>query len=73
MTPSNEKIKIVITGKLHDIALELLKNPPKELQVSSPFELVYIPDAPKEQILKEIENAQVLISRSEPMSTRRCC
>lgn len=65
MNITNEKIKILITGKLHNIALDLLKNPPKELQVSSAIELVYIPDAPREKILEEISTAHVLISRSE--------
>jgi len=61
----SDKIKIVITGKLHEIALDTLRNPPKELQLSVPIELVYIPDAPREKIIHEIQDAQVLISRSE--------
>lgn len=60
-----KSVKILITGKLHDIALQLLKNPPPELAVTEPLEVVYIPDAPKDVILKEIENTKVLISRSE--------
>lgn len=65
MSQTSEKIKIIITGKLHDIAINILKNPPKEFQISAPIELLYIPDAPREKILEEIQDAQVLISRSE--------
>lgn len=65
MLQTDTKIKIIITGKLHPIALSLLQNPPKELQLSTPLELLYLPDAPRETILNEIGNAQVLISRSE--------
>lgn len=60
-----KSIKILITGKLHEVALHLLKNPPTELSVAKPLQIVYLPDAPKERILKEIEDTNVLISRSE--------
>ncbi|APJ03467.1 phosphoglycerate dehydrogenase [Silvanigrella aquatica] len=60
-----KSVKILITGKLHDVALQLLKNQPPELAVTEPLEIVYLPDAPRDVILKEIENTNVLISRSE--------
>lgn len=58
-------VKILITGKLHEVALDLLKNQPSELSVSSPLQIVYLPDAPRDIILKEIVDTNVLISRSE--------
>lgn len=60
-----KSVKILITGKLHEVALTLLNNQPPELSVSSPFQIVYLPDAPREVILKEIVDTNVLISRSE--------
>ena len=45
--------------------MALLNNQPPELSVSSPFQIVYLPDAPREVILKEIVDTNVLISRSE--------
>lgn len=60
-----KSVKILITGKLHEVALELLKNQPPELSVASPLQIVYLPDAPREVILKEIVDTNVLISRSE--------
>ncbi|KAB8032206.1 phosphoglycerate dehydrogenase [Fluviispira multicolorata] len=58
-------VKILITGKLHEIALKLLNQQPPELTVSESLNIVYLPDAPRDVILKEIEDTNVLISRSE--------
>lgn len=59
------KVKVLITGKLHDVALQILKNPPHELALSLPLELRYLPDCSREELLKEIVDSHVLISRSE--------
>lgn len=61
----DKSVKILITGKLHDVALNLLNHQPPELSVSESLNIVYLPDAPREVILKEIEDSNVLISRSE--------
>lgn len=61
----DKTVKILITGKLHEVALKLLNNQPQELAVSEPLKIVYLPDAPRDIILKEIEDTNVLISRSE--------
>lgn len=60
-----QKIKILITGKLHDVALELLKNPPSELSLNLPTDLVYLPDCSRDVLMREVADAHVLISRSE--------
>lgn len=60
-----QKIKILITGKLHDVALDHLRNPPAELTLSLPTDLAYFPDCSREVLLKEVADADVLISRSE--------
>lgn len=60
-----QKIKILITGKLHDVALELLSRPPTELSLSLPTEIAYHPDCSREQLLSQVTDAHVLISRSE--------
>ena len=60
-----QKIKILITGKLHDVALELLSRPPTELSLSLPTEIAYYPDCSREQLLSQVTDAHVLISRSE--------
>ena len=57
--------KILITGKLHDVALQILKNPPKELRLSLPVEISYHPDCTREVLLKEVIDSHVLITRSE--------
>ena len=58
-------IKILITGKIHDVGINLLKNPPTELKCPRPIEIINIPDASREEILKRISDVNVLISRSE--------
>lgn len=60
-----EKVKILITGKLHKNAIELLNNPPPELAVTLPLEVVDRSDCSREVLLKEVEDAHVLVSRSE--------
>lgn len=65
MNLHKEKSKILITGKLHDVALQLLKTPPHDLALPFETEIVYLPDADRDVILKEIEDTRVLISRSE--------
>jgi D-3-phosphoglycerate dehydrogenase len=62
---SPQKIKILITGKLHDVAIELFKNPPNELAPNLPIELAYFPDCSREVLLKEVVDSHVLVSRSE--------
>ena len=61
----DKSVKILITGKLHEVALSLLNNQPLELSVTESLNIVYLPDAPRDVILKEIEDTNVLISRSE--------
>ncbi|WP_397600743.1 phosphoglycerate dehydrogenase [Silvanigrella sp.] len=61
----DKSVKILITGKLHEVALSLLNHQPPELSVTESLHIVYLPDAPREIILKEIEDTNVLISRSE--------
>jgi D-3-phosphoglycerate dehydrogenase len=63
--PAPQKIKILITGKLHDVALELLSHPPAELALNLPIEIAYHPDCSREQLLEQVADAHVLISRSE--------
>lgn len=58
-------VKILITGKLHEVALSTLRNPPKDLEVGVPLNIVYKPDCDKETLLKEVADAHVLVSRSE--------
>lgn len=58
-------IKVLITGKLADVALNILNSPPPELALSLPLNLVYKPDCDRETLLKEIVDSHVLISRSE--------
>lgn len=65
MINPNGKTKVLITGKLHDVAIQLLSHPPKELALSRPLDICYLPDAPRSLILKEIVDSHVLISRSE--------
>ena len=60
-----QKIKILVTGKLHDIAIDLLTNPPAELAPNLPVEIAYFPDCTREVLLREIADSHVLISRSE--------
>ncbi|MFZ9520556.1 MAG: phosphoglycerate dehydrogenase [Silvanigrellaceae bacterium] len=62
---SPQKIKILITGKLHDVALDLLTHPPAELALNLPTEIAYHPDCTREQLLSQIVDADVLVSRSE--------
>jgi len=62
---SPQKIKILITGKLHDVSLDLFKNPPSELAPNLPVELCYLPDCSRDVLLKEVADAHVLVSRSE--------
>ena len=63
--PAPQKIKILISGKLHDRALEILSNPPPELRVGLPLELVVKPDCPRDVLFQELQDTHVLISRSE--------
>ncbi|MEY4065332.1 MAG: hypothetical protein RIR26_1540 [Pseudomonadota bacterium] len=60
-----QRIKVLITGKLHDVALELFKKPPHELAPALPIEIVYLPDCTREVLLREVADAHVLVSRSE--------
>lgn len=60
-----QRVKILVTGKLHDVAMKLLKSPPPELATSLPLEICYHPDCSREVLLKEISDSHVLISRSE--------
>jgi D-3-phosphoglycerate dehydrogenase / 2-oxoglutarate reductase len=60
-----DKIVVLITGKLHDVALEILKRPPAELAVPLPLELRYFPDCDRNTLLKEVVDADVLVTRSE--------
>jgi D-3-phosphoglycerate dehydrogenase len=60
-----QKIKILITGKLHPVALDLLKNPPQELAPEMPIEVAYFPDCDRATLLHEVADSHVLISRSE--------
>lgn len=60
-----QKIKILITGKLHSVALELLKSPPLEMAPALPIDVAYFPDCDRATLLREVADAHVLISRSE--------
>lgn len=52
------KTEVLVTGALHDSAIKRL-NEQKHLNV------IYKPDVPREEVLKLVKKAQVLISRSE--------
>jgi len=52
------KTKVLVTGALHKIAIERLKNNDK-------LDLVYKPDCPRGKLIELVSTAQVLITRSE--------
>lgn len=60
-----QRIKILITGKLHDVALDLFNKPPQELAPALPIDVVYLPDCSREVLMREVADAHVLVSRSE--------
>lgn len=60
-----EKIRVLITGKLADVAVATLQSPPPELALPVPLEMVSLPDCPRDVLLKEVASAHVLITRSE--------
>jgi D-3-phosphoglycerate dehydrogenase / 2-oxoglutarate reductase len=58
-------LKVLITGKLHPIALKILKNPPADLMPPVSLDIIEKPDCNKEYLESEIHNVDVLITRSE--------
>ena len=60
-----KSVKVLITGKLNDIALKILQTPPPELSLSLPIEIRYLPDCDRSTLLREIGDVHVLVSRSE--------
>lgn len=62
---SPEKVKVLITGKLADIALRMLRQPPRELALSLPLEIVILPDCTRDVLMREVVDSHVLITRSE--------
>ena len=58
-----EPLKVLVTGKLNEIALNLLRNPPAELSVGTPLEIVYEPDCSRDTLLREVASAKVLVTR----------
>lgn len=55
---AEEAIKVLITGSLHPLAIQ-------SFQANERFQVSYLPDCPREVLLKEVRHAQVLVSRSE--------
>ena len=60
-----QKIVVLITGKLHNNALEILQNPPASLKLAIPMEIVYRPDCSRDELMALVPQCHVLISRSE--------
>jgi D-3-phosphoglycerate dehydrogenase / 2-oxoglutarate reductase len=59
------KIKVLITGKIHEAGLQILRNPPSQMKPPLPLEVVYLPDCSRAELLGQVPNAHVLITRSE--------
>ncbi len=55
--------KILITGSIHEIGLELLRR-------EKDFEIRYAPELPYEETLKIIPDFQCILTRSETAVTR---
>ena len=65
--PSNppKAIKVLVTGKIHDVGLNLLRNPPANLVPPLPLEIVVRPDCSRAELMKEVADTHVLLTRSE--------
>ena len=62
---SISKVTILVTGKLDDTCLDILRNPPPELALSVPIELINKPDCSRKELLEAVPTADVLLTRSE--------
>ena len=52
------KLRVLITGHLHESAIEGFKN-------NSRYEVVYAPDCSREELMRLVPSSQVLVTRSE--------
>ena len=59
------EVKVLITGKLHPVALNILNNPPAGFALPLPLNIVNKPDCSREELLQEVATAHVLCTRSE--------
>jgi D-3-phosphoglycerate dehydrogenase len=62
---SVEKVTILVTGMLDESCIELLRNPPVDLRLPYPIELVIRPDCSRKDLLSLVPDADVLLTRSE--------
>lgn len=59
------KVTVLVTGKLDDTCLSLLKNPPSDLDPGVPVELVVKADCSRAELMSSVGSCDVLLTRSE--------
>lgn len=60
-----DKVMVLVTGKIQDESLNTLAHPPEDLKLPVPIEVVNRPDCSREELLKLVGQADVLLTRSE--------